>query len=295
MRIRLALGGNTHVIEASEDETLGSLKTRLAQQCGVEPQHQRWLLKGSKHLDTMTFKELALKDDAKVMVLRTNKDAATASATTATTASMTASSSVSSDQTTGSESKTDLAQRESNEPVQVGTGSMMLIIKHGKKTYHLHCEADATVLQLKHTLKPAVAGLADHQRLLVSGCELANTDTVRERGLLDGSRVMLLFKEGHHARVEGVHLLEQVATQIAGLQERLSKLEKRHSHRVNEAPLLLTALGALADEVEAAVHDVNNAQVPEGEHSQKRQDAQKELEQMRARIRQLRESISTGP
>ena len=73
MRLTCAVGASQHVLDdVSASEPVGALKARLAAECGLAPEQQRWLVKGKTADDDQSLAALGLltADKAKVMVLR---------------------------------------------------------------------------------------------------------------------------------------------------------------------------------------------------------------------------------
>lgn len=218
----VTFGSGKHEIEDVTSETrVSELKVRLERMVGMPSAHMRLLVKGKEAKDTATLGSLSVSDGTKLMLMRSSM-----SASSCTSESRREVSEGSSDPVT----RDDCEMKRSNaftSPITLGDGPVTLTVVHGKQQYTLRCNQGSRINDLKQLLQTPCRAPVSQQRLLNKGKEVLGEATVSQLDLLQGGKLMLLFREGFHLEAEGAANLARIAVELESLEKSWTGLQRK--------------------------------------------------------------------
>lgn len=284
VKLTVVFGGSKHELELSPADTVGDMKARLEPLVSLPPPSQKLILKGKQPPDTAVVGDLGLADGARVMLMRGQAAAATATPASASKRPL-----------PPSAMPADTVPQPSPPPASsVGSGTVALMVAQGKQQHTVMCEATSTVRELKELLRTPTLAEVAHQRLLLKGREPADTDTVGGLGLGSGGKLMLLFREGHHRQVEGSAVVADASSRLIALEDRWAALQRKLSKRLLDGPAGLSELGALDADAAALAQDLRNVAPTAGAAAEDRVSQLATLERLADSLGQARQELAAA-
>lgn len=284
MQITIAQGGTKHQLSVDEAETIRAVKARLAPLCELPAEQQKLLHKGKEAPDGSSMVSLGIADGTRLMLLKNAQGHKAAAASPAAAAPLPASARA---------LDAAVAAPTANAPAH-GSGSIELMVTHGKGRYTVRCEPETTVIELKRLIQPLCEAAPAQQRLLIKGRQVSERGaTLSALGLAAGGKVMLLFGEAHHIQAEHASAVSDAATEVPRLTERLAALQRQQAKRLIDSAEVLASVASLDEQVGALTQDMKNAGMhgPCGTAEEARVARLSELEALSDEVAQLREQL----
>jgi len=256
MELSIIQGKAKHVVTVPADGTFGAVKEQVQELAGIRPAAQKLIFKGKERKDADSLASAGVASGAKMMLMLSAEGAKDEKKAEEQRAkqkrqhdAMEAKQLLEEHRAGGSEhhaagtgdgadsSRAAPAPAVIEEEGASAAGAHVVQVLHGKMRFRLVVGGDGaggaapvTFGDLKEKLAKLCSVPPAHQRLIYKAKERDSAHAIKEAGVKDGDKLMLLLAEGEWKARDEQTLIRDVANELAEVEADVSKLRSQCEH-----------------------------------------------------------------